>query len=68
MLKKIEVKKTEISVPVCTNEDLLREIRLNRLEIMELKEEIVAMKANSEARLQSIFELMEINWIKRNKA
>ena len=62
--KKLKSKKPEISVQVCTNEDLLREIRLNRLEIIELKEEIVAMKANSansEAKLQSIFELIEIN-------
>ena len=51
----------EIAGPSCTNEDLLHEIRLNRLEIGELKQEIVAMKADSEAKLQCIFELMEIN-------
>ena len=51
----------EIPGPPCTNEDLLHEIRLNRLEIGELKQEIVAMKADSEAKLQCIFELMEIN-------
>ena len=58
---KFKSKKPEIAVPVCSNEVLLREIRLNRLEIMELKQEFVAMKADSEAKLQSIFELMEIN-------
>ena len=59
--RKFKSEKPEISVPVCTNEDLLREIRLNKIETSKLKEEIVDMKDNFEAKLQSIFELMEIN-------
>ena len=62
--KKLKSKKPEISVQVCTNEDLLREIRLNRLEIIQLKEVIVDMQANSansEAKLKCICELLEIN-------
>ena len=59
--RKFKSKIPEIAVPVCTNEDLLREIQLNKVETTKLKEEIVDMKANFEAKLQSIFELMEIN-------
>ena len=58
---KLKSKKTEIAVTVCSNEDLLREIRSNRLETIKLKEEIVDMKADFHAKLQTMFELMEIN-------
>ena len=59
--RKFKSKIPEIAVPVCTNEDLLREIRLNRIETSKLKEDIVDMKADFEAKLQFMFERMEIN-------
>ena len=65
---KFKSEKPNIAVPVCTNEDLLREIQLNRIETSKLKEEIVDMKADFEAKLQSLFEIMEINQITQNKA